>query len=359
MKKFFVVLVVFALLVASGIALFGERLVVAAMTNQVRANISGQVLNALPDGLHLMLCGAGAPLPDPSRAGPCIMVLAGQDLYVVDVGSGSVRNFGPMGVPTGRVEALLLTHFHSDHLDGLGELMTTRWAGGGKDTPLPVYGPTGVAQVVAGFNMAYAQDFGYRIAHHGEAVVPKSGAGAKAFPFRLPVTGEGYEVIARNGVKITAFAVEHAPVAPAVGYRFDYKGRSLVISGDTKASQNLVAFSQGVDLLAHEALSPAVVKIMGDAAELEGAAHIQKITVDILDYHTTPVQAAEIAQQAGAGMLLLYHLVPPLPVKPLEYLFMRGVADAFDGPVELGKDGMLISLPAGGDQIVVDMLLAY
>ena len=359
MKRIVIAALLIAALVAGGLALFGEQLLVSVVKKQVRANISGEVLNTLPDGLHLILCGAGAPLPDPSRAGPCVAVLAGSDLYVVDIGSGAARNFGPMGIPTGRVDALLLTHFHSDHLDGLGELMTTRWAGGAKTTPLSVYGPPGVEQVVAGFNMAYAQDFGYRIAHHGEAVVPKSGAGAKAYPFPLPPMGQGVEVLVRNGLTITSFAVEHAPISPAVGYRFDYKGRSLLISGDTKKSANLIAFSQGVDLLAHEALSPEVVRIMHDAAEEEGAAHIQQITVDILNYHTTPVEAAEIAQEASVGQLLLYHLVPPLPAKPLERLFMRGVEEAFDGPVSLGKDGMLFSLPAGSDAIEMDSLLAY
>ncbi|MGB1581583.1 MAG: MBL fold metallo-hydrolase [Nevskiales bacterium] len=357
MKKAFVVVLSIGILLALAVTLFGERLLVRAMKAQVQANISGNVLNELPDGLHLFLCGAGAPLPDPTRAGPCIMVLAGNALYVVDIGSGAARNFGPMGIPSGRVDALLLTHFHSDHIDGIGELMTTRWAAGAKKEPMPIYGPPGVGQIVAGFNQAYSQDFEYRIAHHGKTVTDPRGAGAVALPFALPAMGQAVEVLSRNGLQITAFAVEHEPVEPAVGYRFDYKGRSLVISGDTKASENLRDFSKAVDLLAHEALSPDVVGIMGDAAEAEGATHIHKITVDILDYHTTPVEAAQIAQQAQVKHLLLYHLVPPLPVKPLEFLFMRGVDDAFDGPTTLGRDGMLFSLPAGSDEIRFEELL--
>ncbi|MDX1496982.1 MAG: MBL fold metallo-hydrolase, partial [Salinisphaeraceae bacterium] len=219
------------------------------------------------------------------------------------------------------------------------------------------YGPPGGGEVVAGFNRAYAQYFKYRIEHHGAQVTDPRGAGAKAVPFRMPAKAEAVTVLSRNGLSVTAIAVEHEPVEPAVGYRFDYKGRSLVISGDTKASENLQAFSQGVDLLAHEALSPQVVGIMADAAKAEGATHIEKITVDILDYHTTPVEAAKIAQQAQVGHLLFYHLVPPLPVKPLEFIFMRGVSDAFDGPTTLGKDGMLFSLPAGSDEIQFEALL--
>ncbi|MDX1497961.1 MAG: MBL fold metallo-hydrolase, partial [Salinisphaeraceae bacterium] len=141
MKRFFLFLVVALIITAGSLAMFGERFLTKAMMAQVQANIRGSVLNELPDGLHLLLCGAGAPLPDPTRAGPCIMVLAGSDLFVVDIGSGAARNFGPMGVPTGRVDGLFLTHFHSDHIDGIGELMTTRWAGGAKKSPLNIYGP--------------------------------------------------------------------------------------------------------------------------------------------------------------------------------------------------------------------------
>lgn len=357
MKKWLLGLVSLLVVLALGWSLLGERLLVKVGKQYAKRNMTGEVLSELPEGLHLMLCGAGAPLPDPTRAGACVLVLAGEDLYVVDVGSGAPRNFAPMGVPTGRVEAVFLTHFHSDHFDGLGELMTTRWAGGAHKSPLPVYGPTGVTQVVKGLNMAYAQDFNYRIAHHGETVTARSGAGASARSFKTPLSGEGLKVLERNGLTVTAFAVEHEPVAPAVGYRFDYKGRSLVISGDTKPSENLVQFSQGVDLLAHEALAPHVMAIMEEAAAEVGAEHIRKIAVDVLDYHTSPVQAAEIAARAGVGHLLFYHLVPPLPARPMEKFFLRGVDEAFSGDMTLGRDGTLISLPAGSKAIEVDSLL--
>ncbi len=345
------------LLVAVAVFLLGDRLLMTVVQKQVERNLSGQVLNTLPDGLHLLLCGSGAPLADPERAGPCIMVLAGNDLYVVDIGSGAARNFGLMGIPPGRIEGLFLTHFHSDHFDGLGELMTVRWAGGARTEPLPVYGPSGVEQVVQGYNLAYRQDVEHRIAHHGEAVVPRSGAGGLAKPFTRPGEAEAVEVLNHHGLTVTAFAVPHEPVQEAVGYRFDYKGRSLVISGDTSASENLQLFSEDVDLLAHEALAPEIVEILGRAAANVGMPNIHRITEDILSYHTTPVQAAEIAEQAGVRHLLFYHLIPPLPVKPLEWLFVRGVSDAYSGKYTLGRDGTLISLPEGSDEISVRELL--
>jgi ribonuclease Z len=142
---------------------------------------------------------------------------------------------------------------------------------------------------------------------------------------------------------------------PAVGYRFDYGGRSLVVSGDTKKSDSLLAQARGVDLVVHEALSPELVGILHDAAESAGNANLAKIMTDIPDYHTTPVEAAEIAQAAGARHLLLYHVVPALPPVPgLESAFLAGTSDAFSGGITLGQDGTRISLPSGSDAVEVD-----
>jgi ribonuclease Z len=160
-----------------------------------------------------------------------------------------------------------------------------------------------------------------------------------------------------NGVKVTAFLVDHSPVEPAVGYRFDYKGRSVVLSGDTVKSANVQRFAEGVDLLLHEALAPHLVAVINRGARRAGRANIEKITADIPDYHTSPVEAAEIARDAGVGMLVYYHIVPPLPVRPLRAMFLEGVADVYDGPVIIGTDGTLVSLPAGSEEIAHDELL--
>jgi ribonuclease Z len=102
------------------------------------------------------------------------VVVAGKRLFVFDAGSGSARNIGRLGFVLGHVEAVFLTHFHSDHIDGLGELMLQRWVTTSNTAPVPVYGPPGVDQVVAGLRQAYAQDQHYRVAHHGDATVPAS-----------------------------------------------------------------------------------------------------------------------------------------------------------------------------------------
>jgi ribonuclease Z len=274
-------------------------------------------------------------------------------MVVVDAGTGGARNLQRLGFTPGRSEAQFLTHFHSDHIDGLGEMAMLRWTGAAHDSPLPVYGPAGVEEVVAGFAGAYRQDAAYRTAHHGEAVAPPSGAGMTVRPFALPAPGEAPVVYESNGLRITAFAVDHDPVRPAVGYRFEYGGRSVVVSGDTAKSANLEAQAKGVDLLIHEALAPQLVKRLHDAAVAAGRANVAKITNDILDYHTAPVEAAQIAQATGAKHLLFYHVVPPLPLPGLDRVFLEGVSDAYAGGVTLGRDGTLISLPKGTDAVEV------
>ena len=300
----------------------------------------------LPDGLHALLCGAGGPLVDSNRSGPCVAVQAGPRLFIIDAGTNGARNLTRFGVRTGRVDAVLITHAHSDHIDGLGELGMQRWVGAGHAEPLRVYGPPVVSEVVAGFNLAYAADAGYRTAHHGEAVAPSSGAGLVALPFALPEDGEThlvFETEDADPVRVTAFRVSHEPVTQAVGYRIDYRDKSLVVSGDTSKSQNLIAHAKGVDLLLHEALDSEITGKLAEIMEANGVTSAAKIMRDVPSYHATPVEAAESAAEAGAGHLVLYHVVPPLRMRALRQVYMSGVREAYDGPVTLASDGTLIS----------------
>jgi ribonuclease Z len=322
------------------------------MARGAEAAMTSDATSDLPDGLHVALCGAGGPLPDPKRSGACVVVYAGKHLFVVDAGTNGLRNLLRMRYPAGKIKAVLLTHFHSDHIDGLGEKATIRWVNGGNTQPLPVLGPEGVQQVVDGFNTAYTQDSHYRHAHHGDTVAPLSGFGMMARPFTQPADGQLVAVFEQDDVKIEALAVHHDPVKPAVGYRFTYKDRSLLISGDTAKSANLQKFAQGVDLLVHEALSRQLVDLMNGTATKVGATRLAKITHDIVDYHATPVEAAEVARDAGVGQLLFYHIVPPLIVPGAEAAWLKGVAKVFPR-YTLGQDGTAFSLPAGSKDIIL------
>jgi ribonuclease Z len=351
MKKILLALLALVLVTGAAAYAFRRAITMTVVRRVVARNLQSSLLDDVPDGLHVGLCGAGSPLPDPRRSGPCVAVIAGRRLFVIDTGSGASRNLSRMRLPQGEIEGILLTHFHSDHVDGLGEVLLQRWANGTHSAPTPVHGPEGVQQVVAGFNAAYVQDAGYRVAHHGEAIMPPSGAGAVARPFRAPGAGEGVTVVENDGLTITAFAVDHAPVTPAVGYRLDYKGRSVVISGDTDKSANLATFAAGVDLLVHEALAPQLVALLTEGAQRAGKTNVARITADILTYHASPTEVAEVARDAKARALLFYHIVPPLILPTMTEVFLEGVAETYDGPVTVGADGTFMSLPAGTDAV--------
>ena len=338
-----------ALLAITGYA-FRAPLAVALVQRIAARQLGIDALTELPDGLHVGLCGAGSPFPDEKRSGPCTLVVAGKRLFVFDAGAGSARNIGKMGFNHGRIEAIFMTHFHSDHIDGLGELMLQRWVSASNTAPVPVYGPAGVEAVVAGLMQAYAQDQHYRVAHHGEAVMPSSGTGGKALPFATEPTGR--VVLLKDGdLEIAAFSVDHAPVHPAVGYRITYKGRSVVLSGDTKKSAAVAREAMGVDLLVHEALSTPLMAMLGDAAAQAQRPKLKQLFADIVDYHSSPEQAAETAQAAKVGFLLLNHIAPPLPLPGLEKAFLGDAEKRYDGPIRVGADGDFVSLPAGVKQI--------
>jgi ribonuclease Z len=340
---------VLALVGVVAIYLFQARIGLGLFERGAAQRMAIDNLATLGDGLHVGLCGTGSPMPNLKGAGPCNVVIAGKQVYVVDIGEGGGETLNAMGLSPGEADGLLLTHFHSDHIDGLGPLLLFHWTRGAATSPLPVHGPSGVEQIVDGFNAAYAADNGYRVAHHGPGVVPPGGAGGIARPFEM--TDPKMVVLEQDGLTITAFRVNHEPIEPSVGYRFDYKGRALCISGDTRKSTNLEAVCRGVDLLIHEALDPEMVGKMEAAAAATGQPGAAKILFDIQDYHSTPEEAAESAETAGAGMLVLSHLAPPLPRRFLHAAFLGRARSRFSGPIVVGEDGMLFSLPAGSKKI--------
>jgi ribonuclease Z len=330
--------------------------VTAGLAYTFRADISMKIVDnivtermkdpmaSIPDGLHIALCGTGSPFPDPQRGAPCTVVIAGKDMFLFDAGSGAAKQISRMSLSTGQLKGIFLTHFHSDHIDGLGEVMMTRWAQNTSPDKLKLYGPTGIREVYEGFHQAYGHDTEHRTAHHTAALMPSELSGAEVSEFITPKTTPS-TVYKTDDLEIKAFAVDHQPIDPAIGYIISYKGRTVVLSGDTKKSAAVARAAKGADLLIHEALSVELVEKLHEAAVKAGRAKLGQIFIDIQNYHTTPVEVAEVAKEAQVGAVVLSHIVPPLPLPPMKEIFLGKAPEVFKGPFRIGEDGDFISLP--------------
>lgn len=292
------------------------------------------------DGMRVIVCGSASPTgTDPERAEACIAVVTPEHFFLFDVGARSPLRMAQAKLPMARINGVFLTHFHSDHIAALPDVNLASWVQG-RPAPLDVYGPPGVQSVVDGFNAAYGLDRGYRTAHHGAARLPPERGPMRAHTF------EPGEVAWRDDLlTVTSFAVEHPPIEPSVGYRVDYRGRSVVISGDTNAADSLFAAARGADLLLHDALSRTLLDPMIEAATELGLP-VAQILTDVIEYHADATSLPARAAAAGVKRLALYHLVPAPPALA-ERMFRRGLPD----DVILTRDLTTFDLPAGSSEI--------
>ena len=339
--------------VAGALALRSVEVDTWLFRQAVREAVSGgDAKLATANELSVLLVGTGTPLPDVHRAGPSTMIAAGDRLFLVDAGVDSARNLQLWKVPLDRIEGVLITHLHSDHIGGLAEIRLQTWVAG-RSAPLKVYGPPGIERVVAGFNEAYAIDDSYRTKHHGVAMLPPAAAVLEAEPITIAANATTTAVFDELGLKVTAIRVKHEPANPAYGYRFDFSGRSVTVSGDTIYDEDLAHAAEGSDVLVHEALAPELVGIMHDELLAAGRPRPAKIMHDIPGYHTTPIEAARIANMAHARLLLYTHLLPILPNAIAVRAFLKGVDEVRPDGVKVGHDGTIVRLPGGGHEIDV------
>jgi ribonuclease Z len=310
-----------------------------------------------PDSLKVTLCGTSGPLPVRDRAKPCVAIQAGGALYLVDIGPEATKNLQLWRMPLATVKAVFVTHLHSDHIGDLGEFNMQSWVAG-RPAPLAVVGPPGVDRLVAGFNQAYEIDHGFRHAHHEHDGVklPIALGVMTARTVTLPAAKETdpprTKIAWTDGpLTVTAIVVAHDPATPAYAYRFDYKGRSVVMSGDSRYWPPLAQAAKGADVLIHEAQNNDMTQNLSKALAGAGQARMSSIMADTLSYHTSPVDAARIAKAAGVKALVLNHLTQAgLPFfSPAA--FTKGIDAVGFADWRLAKDGMTIELPVGSDEV--------
>lgn len=304
------------------------------------------------DGLRVIFCGTSGPLPVTGRAKPCTAIQAGGSLYLVDAGPESAENLMTWRVPVATAKALFVTHLHSDHIGDVGEFNLQSWVAG-RPQPLALVGPAGVDKLAQGLNLAYENDHHFRKAHHEHGPFKFGLAEGLLQPkvVTIPRT-DGTALAWTDGeLTVTAIRVRHDPVDPAFAYRFDYKGRSVVISGDTTKWTPLAMAAKGADVLIHEAQNNAMTLQMSKGLAALGNARMSSLMADTVTYHTEPVEAADLARAAGVKALVLSHLTQAgLPFFTPE-AFTKGMDDGGKLDWRLAKDGMTIELPAGSAEV--------
>lgn len=304
------------------------------------------------NGLRVIFCGTSGPLPVQGRAKPCTAVMAGGSLYLVDAGPESTENLMLWRVPVANAKALFVTHMHSDHIGEVGEFNLQSWVGG-RPGPLALVGPAGVDALAKGFNEAYLRDHDFRKAHHEHGAFKFDLEAGLLAPKVIDIPKpDGTERAWTDGeLTVTAIRVAHDPVDPAFAYRFDYRGRSVVISGDTRKWDPLAAASTGADVLIHEAQNSDMTKQMSQGLKMLGNPRMSSLIFDTLTYHTTPVEAADLARAAGVKALVLSHITQAgLPFYTPE-AFTKGMDDGGKLDWRIAKDGMIIDLPAGSSEV--------
>jgi len=285
------------------------------------------------------LLGTGAPPPLPERLGPSTLVEAGKEKLLFDAGRGATIRLTQISVPIGEINALFLTHFHSDHTSGIPDLWLTGWIGryyGNRQRPFRIIGPKGTVSLMQNLERAYADDIRIRLADEKNPI-----EGVEIAPSEYTSDGVVYE---NNGVKVTAFEVDHGDlIKPAYGYRVDYDGRSAIISGDTRYSANLEKYAQGATLVIHEVAianqeyydKPPIVKY-------------------VMAHHITPEEAGSLFARLQPKLAAYTHLVllgsPAYPTPKVADI-ERKTREKYSGPLALGTD--LMAFDIRKDQVTV------
>ncbi|HEX7444524.1 MAG TPA: MBL fold metallo-hydrolase [Acidimicrobiales bacterium] len=274
--------------------------------------------------ITVTLLGTGSPLPDANRAGPSTLVQSAGTTLLVDCGRGVLMRLSAAGVLPTMLDAVLVTHLHSDHLTDLNDVITTHWVMGSEDNTLTIYGPPRLSEVVTATLAALAPDRQYRLAHHDDLNWEP--------PIRV-VEVEPGDTFTAGGATVHVGRTDHRPVEPTVGYRIEQDGAVVAVAGDSIPCESLDALCAGADAYVQTVIRDDIVRMIPNA-------RLQ----DILDYHSSVTQAVQTAARAGVGALVLTHYVPPpAPGQLGEWLDL--ITPHFTGQVVLGDDLTSVTVP--------------
>jgi len=289
--------------------------------------MSGPTCHAESD-FKVTLLGTASPAPRVDRFGPSTLVEVGGQKLLFDAGRGVPIRLRQLRIPLGKINTLFITHYHSDHTSGIPDVWLTGWLPtpyGSRALAFHVVGPVGAKTLMSNLEKAYALDVKIRL--EDEKTSP---AGIATIVEEFDKDGVVYD---KNGVKVIAFAVEHgAAIKPAVGYRIEYKNRSVTISGDTRYDENVIKYGTGTDLLIHE---------VGSARPelLASSVPVQRI----IAHHTTPREAGLVFSRAKPKMAAYTHIVLLSSEKFPEPTLDEVIAETrqtYSGPLVVGEDLM-------------------
>ena len=276
--------------------------------------------------MQVTLLGTGCPVVHSGRRGAATMVEGGGARVLVDCGSGATQRLVEAGTKGAALDALLLTHFHTDHLVDFYQLVISSWHQG-RDRPWPVHAPRPVLDHIAAIMAAWEPERAQRVGFEQR----NSATGLEIEPHEIA----GGDRVVIGGMEIEVVEVDHGPVVPAFGFVFRADGQTVVHSGDTARCDALIAAGQGADLLVHE------VMIHRDAPP---GPHRSAATMDnVASYHTLSSAVGGVARDMGAKALALTHIVPPDADRAA---LLAEVARDYDGPLIVGEDLMRFDLDA-------------
>lgn len=271
---------------------------------------------------------AGGPRPKATASAPAQVLLVNGTPYVIDCGNGVARQLALAGVPLPAIGHVFITHQHSDHNADVGNLLLLAW-GSGLRTRVDLWGPPPLEKMMRLFLEMNAPDIDVRIADEGRLPL--------APLVRVHELTRGGSVMRDENVKVTAALVQHPLVVPAFAFRFDAPDRSIVFSGDTARSDNLLRLARGADILVHEALFvPAIDRIVA------GDANTSTLKKHLLDSHTSVEDCGRIARAAGVKTLIITHRVPTDDPNLTDQMWIDAARAHFDGQVLLARDLMEI-----------------